>query len=78
MSRNHSWEKVWLGAPGKGRGRAQRGLQIGLCLIRSLGSEGLGDEQGPAPPLTLVLQTLRYILQLLGELLLQDTNLFQK
>lgn len=78
MSGNRSWEKVWLGAPGKGRGGAQRGPQIGLCLTRSLGSDGLGDEQGPAPPLTLVLQPLRYILQLLGKLLLQDTNLFQK
>lgn len=78
MSKNRSWEKVWLGAPGKGRGGAQRGPQIGLCLTRSLGSDGLGDEQGPAPPLTLVLQPLRYILQLLGKLLLQDTNLFQK
>lgn len=48
VSRKRSWEKVWSGAlsegrvrsPGEGPGGGD--LQIGLCLLRSPGGEGLG------------------------------------
>lgn len=83
MSRKGSWEEAWTGIQCVGRGggsweKMEERLQTRLCSPQCWGGEGLGGGWGPAPPLTLLLQLLRYLIQLLSKHLLLDMNLFQK
>lgn len=78
-----SWEKVWTGNPyvarvGIPREGHGKGCRLGSALLRPGGGEGLGGGQGPAPPLTLLFQHLRHLIQPVSKCLFLDINLFQK